>query len=137
MLLIAQPLHRKGEKCSDRSADLPGGGAHCPNRFFEPRAAGIWLASASTRNGLRLALERPYLPRPGPDIPWLPGAEAPAGCVLFDCVAFPPFGSLLRFGDEDETNEIPSPRVWDPLTDDSPADGIFRFFLLFAFSKES
>jgi hypothetical protein len=117
---------------------LPDAVAHCPNRLLELRPAEILFASASALRGLLVFRARPYLPLPGPDNPWLPDDRLPdAGTAPEDRRNFSLLVSLEVRWAEGDAKEPVSLAECNPFKVESPADGIFLFFLLFVFSNES
>lgn len=116
------------------------GDAHCGGAVLDVRPAHALLPSDSARKGLLPFRDRPSLPLPGPDIPWLLVIKVPEpGYPAVWEYGLSPFTSLP--GDcapDDIARELISLfSACVPLRVGSPAEGIFRFFLLLVFSNES
>lgn len=126
---------REDKKKRRKHDHLPEGEAHCPaGRGLAFRSVQL-LALERVLRGLLPFLTRPNIPRPAPEMPLLftdepckaPYCEFPrvSFCI---CTAASP---------ADMGTALPSDVEWELPSDESPAVGIFRFFLLFVFSYDS
>lgn len=100
------------------------------------------LPSDKARRGLRPLLDRPSLPLPDPDNPWLletcklfPEDTAGASDVLLLGTSVTGDRARIEFDIDGALVSPPKERLL--FAKESPVVGIFRFFLLLVFSKDS